>query len=123
MNKLNLAETHSELLFEFIKIILPENANLADTYYKFKKSFKYDLISETKLCHICHKELKNKICPSKTCISNNNAKQAIPKSVKIIIADIKQQLDIILTNHYQTIVEYKSILNLLIKPTLHSNLI
>ena len=36
---LNLPETHSERLYEFIKLILPNSSTMLETYYRFKTNF------------------------------------------------------------------------------------
>jgi hypothetical protein len=105
---LNLPETHSERVYEFIKLILPENSTMLDTYYRFKKHFNYNLIKEIKLCHICHLELKDNKCLSESCVSHSLEKKVvIKKSIKVVTADIETQIRLVLHNHYSSIVKYK----------------
>jgi hypothetical protein len=108
LNKLSLPETHSEALFEFIKLILPTSNHVSESYYKYKKSFKNTLVKEHKLCHICKMKFVNNKCPSESCCSNREEKKInIKKSIKVIEADIETQIRTILTNHFNTIVKYK----------------
>jgi len=111
LTRLNLPETHCELLFQFIQLILPETNVLDETYYRLKKKFKYNLIKEIKLCYLCHEQLKNNCCTNENCLSIREEKKVVvKKSIKIITADIKTQLLIILGNNYSSIIKYKSIL-------------
>lgn len=110
LTTLNLPETHAETLYEFIRLILPTSHILAESYYRFKKSFNFKMIKEIKLCHICHLELTKTGCPSHSCFSHKEKEQKInlKKSIKIVVADVKSQLDIILRNHHLSILNYKS---------------
>lgn len=106
---LNLPETHSERLYEFIKLILPNSSTMLETYYRFKTNFNYNLIKEIKLCHICQRELINKECPSETCSSHSLEKKIVlKKSIKVVTADIEAQIRLVLCNHYESIVKYKA---------------
>jgi hypothetical protein len=105
--KLSLPETHSVALFEFIKLILPENS-LAESFYLFNKSFKNSMIREVKLCNICNRKFVKNECPSSTCSSRRQEKKiSIKKSIKIVMADIRSQINVVLQSHYNTIIEYK----------------
>ena len=106
--QLNLPESHSEQIFEFIRTILPSDSCQPISYYLFKKLFEYDLIKEIKLCHICQSELnKDKNCPTESCASKRMDKiQNLKKSIKIVTADTKIQLEIIIKNNYDSIVKH-----------------
>lgn len=106
--KLSLPESHSEALFEFIKMILPDSNNLPESYYRFNQSFKNKLLKSMKLCHICQSEFVDNACPSSTCYSKREEKKInIKKSIKVVVADIKTQIHTVLSCHYESIVKYK----------------
>ena len=104
----SLPETHSNKLYEFIRLILPDDSTLADTFYKFNKSFNYEMIKEKKLCSICQKEMKLNQCPNLNCASANmSKKERVKKSIKIVIANVCSQLKNILSNYYERMITYK----------------
>ncbi len=106
---LNLSETHSNSLFEFIRLILPQSHTLPGSYYLFKRCFSYNMINEIKLCHICKLKLTKKCCPSDSCVSKNNSvKENTKKSIKVVVANLKSQLLLILKRHYFDMINYKS---------------
>jgi len=72
--KLSIPETHSIALFEFIKLILPDNM-LPESFYLFNKSFKNSMIREVKLCNICKKVFIKNECPSLNCPSRREEKK------------------------------------------------
>jgi hypothetical protein len=112
LTKLSLPETHAEMVYEFVQLILPDNNTMIESYYRFNKSFKNPLIKQIKLCHICRSELINNTCPRQLCYSKQLEKEiVIKKSIKIIVADIKTQIITILSNHYETMVNYKHKMN------------
>jgi len=109
ISSLNLSENHSNSLFEFIRLILPESNTLPRSYYLFKRSFNYNMINEIKLCHICKLKLKKSGCPSASCISKTNTeKENKKRSIKIVVANLTSQLKIILKRHYLDIINFKS---------------
>ena len=109
ISKINLPETHSEILFEFIRVILPADNLLAETFYRFKKCFNFNIPKEKRLCSICKRELKDNKCPCSTCVSIRfTKKEAIRRSIKIVSVGIRPILINILNNHYDKMIRYKS---------------
>ena len=113
VSTLALPNTHSEKLLEFIRILLPTENNIPNSFYVINKMFTTNLVKEYKLCHICKKQLANNKCPSETCLSNSqNAHLNIRKSIKIVTADIKTQLNSIIKTNLDNINKYKSMLTI-----------
>ena len=83
----NLPATQCEDLLEFIRIIIPEDNHMPDSYYKINKSFYKSKVIEFKLCSICQKELNSKKkCPSQTCVSYMSLYSLKP--IKVFILDM-----------------------------------
>ena len=112
-SRLYLSETQAEAIFEFTRLILPENNNLPESYYRLKNFTKNNLIQEIKLCNLCKSKLKNNKCPNETfgsiSLYRNNKNLIAKKSIKIIEANLLAQIQIVLTHHYESIVKYRSI--------------
>ena len=102
--KLALPHSHCSLLLEFIRLILPIDNNLPDSYYKIKNlNFKTN-VSQFALCKICEVVLdKNKKCPSETCSSH---RIIIKKNIKVLCSNISNQLITILSLHYKSMLNY-----------------
>lgn len=95
-------------MFEFIRLILPASNIQAESYYRFKKSFKTDMIVEKKLCHLCQKTLIKNKCPSESCASRSlKTNVVVKKSIKVVVGNVKSQLKAILDNHYDKMIRYK----------------
>ena len=109
IDKLELAETHSECLLDFIRLILPTNNNLPNSVYRIKKRSTYSKIKTYYLCKICESKLVDNKCPSETCYSH---KTIIKKHIQIHCANVTSQLEIILSNHLNSINDYLSIIKL-----------
>lgn len=113
LSRLHLSETQAESILEFVRVILPDNNKLPESYYRFKSLTKTNLIKQIKLCNLCKKELVNGSCPNDSCgssrIYQGNKNLISKKSIKIIEADLKSQIEIVLLHHYEHIVKYKSI--------------
>ena len=105
---MSLSDTHSATLYSFIQTILPAN-KMYESYYRFKRATTKSLINETKLCHLCNKELINQTCLNESCLSKNlSPREVIKKSIKILSSNLHKQLETILSKHYADMVKYKS---------------
>lgn len=102
--KLSSPQSHCLLLLEFIRLILPVNNNLPDSYYKIKNlNFKTN-VSQFSLCKICEMGLdKNKKCQSDTCASH---RIVIKKNINVLCSNISNQLITILSLHYKSMLNY-----------------
>lgn len=106
VDKLSLPVSHSDLLLEFIRIILPENNNLPCSVYKIKRKNVVNEIRAYKLCKICETELVDNKCSSENCLSHRTN---IKKNIQVHCAKVSTQLGIILKNHSNSIKQYTSI--------------
>ena len=71
VDKLGLSLKAGEVILETFRLVIPEENNLFESFYKINKSFLTSKIIKFQLCNICQKELNNKKkCPSETCFSN-----------------------------------------------------
>jgi hypothetical protein len=98
----NLPATQCEDLLEFIRVLIPSENNLPESYYRINNSFHKSEVTEFRLCSICQEQLNSKKkCPSVTCISNMSLHSLKP--IKVFILDINKQITFILENNYQSI--------------------
>lgn len=98
----NLPSAQCEDLLEFLRILIPNENNMPESFYKINKSFYKSKVIEFRLCSICLKQLNsNKKCPSQTCVSNMSLYSLRP--IKIFILDINKQITFILENNYTAI--------------------
>lgn len=108
VDRLALPDTHSEILLEFIRAIVPRSNNLTTSYHKIKQSKNSSsslYFNEFKLCSVCNSKLKQTDCESSTCLYNRLTKR---KYIHVVISNIKFQIEQIITNNYDSLVKYKS---------------
>jgi hypothetical protein len=109
IDKISISETHAELIFDFIKLIIPDN-NIEVSYYKFKKLFEHKLSKEIRLCNLCEEKLILKNCSNEFCASQQktNTKKNTKTTSKLIICNIEEQIKKIISKNYDKMLEYKS---------------
>jgi hypothetical protein len=102
IDKISSPPAHCEYLLEVFRLVIPNENNLPESFYKINKSFYKSKVVEFKLCSVCEKRLntKNK-CPSESCLSNHCIHSFKP--IKVFILDIKKQITFILENNYTSI--------------------
>ena len=114
VEKLSLAESHRDVILDLIRIVLPVQNNLPTSYNQIKKSIKTPTLSEFLLCKICCKEIKqnkkdkrkNKICSTELCLSRTSGLKS-NNFIKVFSSDIIAQIQMILSKHLDTMINYK----------------
>ena len=98
----NSPATQCEDLLEFLRVLIPNENNMPESYFRINSLFHKSKVIEFRLCSICQEQLNaKKKCPSKTCISNMSLHSLKP--IKVFILDINKQITFILENNYQSI--------------------
>ena len=105
IDTLSLSDKHAELIFEFIKLIIPDN-NIILSYYKFKKAFEHNSTKQISLCNFCEEKIEKNVCSNEFCASHGSRLKK--KSSKLVLCDIEMQLKKIILKNYDKILEYKS---------------
>jgi len=108
VDRLSLADTHCDLLLDFVRVIIPKSNELANSYYMVQKSRKNDLslnFKVFKLCHMCQSKISFKKCSNETCLSNNQIKK---KYIEVVVSNISSQIEEIISNNYGSITKYQS---------------
>ena len=88
VDRLSLAETHCDLLLDFIRILIPKSNKLANSYNMVQKLRKSELslnFKVFKLCFLCQSSLNNRKCSSDTCLSNTQIKK---KYIDVVVSNI-----------------------------------
>ena len=98
VDKLELPEKRSDILLDFVRLLLPINNNLPSSSYMIKKSMDVKL-SQYKICKNCFSELSKNVCEK--CNDTNASK------IKIHTLNIAKQIITILDNHICHINDYK----------------
>lgn len=109
VDKLCLPENKKNVLYNFIKLILPFDSNLPKNYAGINKKFKNSFIKSEKLCSFCKKPnqtiLSNKRCSNQLCLSMPALFKS--KNIKIFKIDLLYQIKSILDKNYEKIIIYK----------------
>ena len=104
-DKMSLNEKDCNLFLEFIRLILPLDNNIPESYYKIKKLNHKSKIQEAFLCKTCEDKLDHKKkCTNEFCSSYN---LTIKRPIKCYTANVKDQLNDILNKHYKTMIKYR----------------
>ena len=108
IDRISLPDTHSDMLLEFIRTIIPRSNCLATSLYNLRNSIhnKLNLNYEVFfLCKMCSEKLnKKKICESETCLSHSLVKD---KFIYVVVNNVSNQIKEIIINHYDSILKYK----------------
>ena len=113
VGKLAIAETHCDMLLNFIRLLLPMDNNLPLSYRRIRKLVSEDGMKKLSLCSICFRELsKFKLCPSETCLSNRRPKTTI---TTICVASKRTQIANIVSRNISAINSYlgKQLINII----------
>lgn len=114
VDQIALAETHRDVVLEFIHLILPVENIIPNSYNLIKNSIAVPDIKTRIACKFCGEEVEivkikgqktQKICKNELCVSKTSELKS-KDTIKIFSSNIASQMKVILNNHHHTMQNY-----------------